>query len=147
MEFGFGVVHRSGKYQKATDAMSKMPLGKEKESADVKDNLSTYCFVGRINKPKTGLKKNEEKEEPLPTTKKLMRTQGNDALSSNHKEMLMKDGTISINENELACKKAPTDGTIQIIVSECYGKNILYHGHSPTLAGHSETMRMKDVLR
>lgn len=64
----------------------------------------------------------------MPTSKKLMKRQANDVLSQNLKEELRKDGTVTINEDGLRCRPAPTDGSILIIVLGCYRSTIIYYG-------------------
>lgn len=79
---------------------------------------------------------------PLPTTQELMEAQTSDMLCQNLKEVLKKDGKITVNEDELLCRDALTDGAVQFVVPERYRKTLLYRGHRPTFAGHPGTRRM-----
>lgn len=42
-----------------------------------------------------------------------MEAEGNDVLFQNLKEVLRKDGRVTVNEEKLLCRKAPTDEKIQ----------------------------------
>lgn len=83
----------------------------------------------------------------MPNTNKLKKTQANNDIFQKLKEVLRSEETITVNEDELVCRKVLTDEATQIIVSERYRNNILYCLHCPTLAGHLGTRRMNDALR
>lgn len=68
-------------------------------------------------------------------------------LCQNRKEVLKNDGTTTVIEDGLLCKKALTDEAIQTVVPECYKRTILFHGLCSTFAGHPETRKMYAVRR
>lgn len=150
MELNFEMVQRPGKYHEIAEGLSRLPQKtshKTKEVADVDEDISAYFIFGPICNPNTKSKENKDTVGLLPTTKDLMEEQPNDLLGQNFKEVLRKDRTTIVNEGELHCRKASTDGAIQIVVSNRYRTTIVYHGDCPTLAVHSETKKVDDVLK
>lgn len=68
-EFYFEIVHWPDKYHEAADTMSSLPqkaTDKTQGSADVDDDISTYCIAGQVSKPNTVLKEYEDEVGPLP---------------------------------------------------------------------------------
>lgn len=81
------------------------------------------------------------------TAKQLMEAQASDVLCQNFKEVLRKDGRITVNEDGLLCRKVPTDEAIQILVSESFRRTLLYHEACLPLPGHPGMRQMYSVLR
>lgn len=96
--------------QKATD--------EKKEIADVYDDILAYCIIGQISKSSLVSIGNKDKVGPVPTTKELSKAQTSYMLCENLEELLKEDGTMTINDAGLLCRKAPVDRTIQISVPE-----------------------------
>lgn len=95
---------------------------KKKRNSDVDDKIPAYCTFGQISEPNTVFKINEDKVGLLLTAAKLRVAQTNDVPCQNVKEVLRKDRAINSNEDGLLCRKGPSDGALQIVLLECYGK-------------------------
>lgn len=68
-----------------------------------------------------------------------MKAKENEISCQNLKAVLKKDGYITANYDRQLCTKAPIVGAIHIIISDCYKRRKLSHGHCLTLAGHPGT--------
>lgn len=80
--------------------MSRLPQktqNKTERMADVDDNVPAYHIVGQISKPKLVSEKNEDEVDSTLTTEELTDAQTNDLLCQNFKEVLKKNGTITVN--------------------------------------------------
>lgn len=89
----------------------------------------------------------EDDVESLPTTTELTEAQANVLLCQNLKVVVLKIKTITVSEDRLLCKNAPSDVAIQIIVFDRNSGTLIFHGHSSALAGQPETRKLYDVLR
>lgn len=129
--YDFKFVHRRGKYYEAAGAMSRpaqKSTDKAQGSANVDRDIPAYRTVGQISEPDTIPEENEDKVGPLHTSEELMGAQANDVVCQNLREVLREDETIIVNEDGLLYKKVPTDGAVQINVSERYTKTLLILG-------------------
>lgn len=117
------------------------------ESVGFVDNISTYPIAEPRGESNDALRPNVEVVEPLKTTAKMRKAQAKNLLFRNLKKVLQKDRTITVNEDRLLYREAPTDEAIQIVVTECLKRAMLYDWDCPSPAGHIRTKRMYDDLR
>lgn len=92
----------------------------EKRNIGVNDDIQTSFFVGQVSKPNSVAEENNWVVDLLFTTKNINYAQSSEALCQNLKEWLKKNGTITVNGDELLCKKAPTDGAMHILATIQY---------------------------
>lgn len=109
--------------------------------------MPAYYIAGHIDESNTGSLVAENEIGLLLTSMELMNAPENDPLCQKLKELLKKDGSMTVEKDGLLCRKAPTYGAIQITVPERYRRTLLYQGHCPTLAGNQGTKRTYNVLR
>lgn len=96
-----------------------------KTAAVADDDIPAYCIGRRVSKRNAVLEKYEDVVVPLPATKELKVAQPNNVISQNLKEVLKKNGKITVNKDGLLCRKVPIDGAVRIFVFEHYGGSLL----------------------
>lgn len=116
-----------------------------KRIANIDVDISKICIFEQISNANTVSERSANKVGPLPPRNKLMKAQVNDVFCQILKEVLKEDGTITVNEDGLLCREAPTKVAIQTIVPKRYSGALLYHGHCTTLARHPGKCKMYNV--
>lgn len=99
MEFYFEIVLQPEKYHEAANAMSRLPQkasDRTKGIAGGEDIIPAFCIVGRISKPNTVCKEGEDEVKPFTSTKEIKKARANDMLFQNLKQVLEREGTITI---------------------------------------------------
>lgn len=83
----------------------------------------------------------------LPINKEKRDAKANDSLSWIVMEVLRNERTITDNKDGLLCKRAASNGAMQIIVFKCFKRTVPYRGHCRTLSGYQETRKAYGFLR
>lgn len=76
----------------------------ENENADFDDGISTHYSAWQISTFDKASKPNEKAVEPPPIAAKIEEARANIKLWQNLKEILKRDGTITVNKTELLCR-------------------------------------------
>lgn len=109
---------------------------KKNGSTDVDDDNPAFRIVGQISKYNIVSNVNEGMVELFSIAIKVRDPKAVNVLRQSLKDVLQKDGTLTVSDDELLCRKSPTDKAKQIIVLYRYRRTLLYHRQFLTLVGH-----------
>lgn len=149
MEFYFEIVHCPGLYHQAAEAISRLrKLDQEPvdETEDVDDDIPTYCILGQESDALCATEEEGVINLHMPTSKELFKVQLTDAYCQNMVKLVGTDAQFAVDEKGLKDRKAPIDGSMQVIVPKIFCQEILYNRHCLILAGYPGTCRMYDEL-
>lgn len=147
-KFDFDMIHWSGFYHQAPDAMTKLPKNKDNEEPDLIDEDITTLDVQSIDNS-NGAQDILlfEDSASMPIEAGMAGDQSEDPNCRNVWSRARLDLTHLFNENGWLCTKSTVDGNIQKIVLQNYQATVLHHVHYQKLASHQDARRMHGSLR
>ena len=161
-EYDFVVEHRAGIKHQAADALSRLETT-GLDTSTLRDEIPCYVVdedvQGDVLSPggATPLYPGnpdvmtlvQEEAEILPVTQDdLIREQKTDPYCKAMMGEVGKSGTqFEVNQYGLLCRRAPLDGSIQIVVPASLRARISFLSHYPRLQGHPGTSKMYETMR
>ena len=161
-EFDFDVEHRAGIKHQAADALSRMtttgldttPLGDDIPcfTADTDfQNPTPPCRGTTFRLPGIPevLAVPEEGSALIPVTvSEILTGQAQDPYCRAMTSEVGKVGShFEVNRVGLLCRKAPVDGSLQVVIPQSLRARVLYLSHYPRLQGHPGSTRMYETMR
>ena len=161
-EFDFDVEHRAGVKHQAADALSRMettgldtrPLGDEipcfTTVSDIPgEGLPCRGVTVRLPGIPEVLAVPQEESGLIPVTvSEILQGQREDSYCRAMTSEVGKAGShFEVNRIGLLCRKAPVDGSLQVVIPQSLRARVLYLSHYPRLQGHPGATRMYETMR
>ena len=174
-EFDYELQYKPGKDHKVADALSRLPtdgldttpiaeeiptlaVTRRRQQSEEEENSSdtsspTDDDAEPQGDPSSGLALDASETEgagsqPIPTAR-LVAAQAEDAFCKGQREALDRGVNLpfQVDEKGILCRRAPLDGSVQVVIPAALRQEILRREHEPVHAGHPGSTRMYNTMR